>query len=203
MSNKINATIVPEQWWNQLEAQWKKAFNEALLQKGPILDMPDEDGLKWILEGPNFRFAGPGAHHPNMSFELTNLSGLSQLTDTELISATNHKIESVKEIASLKKLKHLFLNENLLEDLTGIEGMKDLESLYVNKNKLRSILIVKDLTNLQAFYCNDNPELNSFDGITEKHSNKLKQFVCLPNDAVPQKEIIRVENKIGVRCIRG
>ena len=49
-------------WWNNLEVQWKFAFNEALFGKGPVLEPPSDDHMMFLLVGiDTIRMAGPGA----------------------------------------------------------------------------------------------------------------------------------------------
>lgn len=188
-----------EQWWESLETQWQKALNEALLNKGPITDMPDEEGFATLFAHKYLRFAGPTATYPNLSFELTNLSGLARFHEAEMISVTYHQIASLKEIAHLKGLKNIFLDNNRITSIEGIEDMMDLEDLNLQNNQIVSIKPIEKLLKLKTFYCSGN-NLTSFDGLTEDHSDQLRFFVCLPNDGIKQREIIRVENTLGIKC---
>lgn len=187
------------EWWQSLEPQWQMAFNQAMLQKGPITDMPDEAGFAKIFEHKFLRFAGSRAPYPNLDFELTNLSGLAIFGDAEMVSVTFNQIKTMKEIAHIKGLKSLFLDNNQLESLEGVEDMTELKELYVQANQLVSIKPIEKLTGLNALYCSDN-NLSSFDGLTEDHSDNLRFFVCLPNDGIKQREVIRVENTLGIKC---
>ena len=71
-------------WWAALEPQWKKAYNQAMLGKGPVDDTPSDKDILDLFVCPNFRFAGPKAGRPNISFELTNLSGLANMHQAEM-----------------------------------------------------------------------------------------------------------------------
>ena len=187
-------------WWNALEVKWKMAFNEALLRKGPTLEPPkDEELMLLLIRSSAFRFAGPLAPAPNLSFELTNLSGLSELTHLTYLSFTHSNVHSLKEIANLNKLQSLFVYNNKLTSLSGIEGMKELTELYCLQNKIKSIKPVKGLTNLKTLYINYN-EIESLEGITNAHSEKLRNFYVEPNERLPHKEIVRVQNEFGIIC---
>jgi hypothetical protein len=186
-------------WWQGLEPQWQKAINQVMLQKGEITDTPDEAGFDAIFEHKYLRFAGPKAPYPNLSFELTNLSGLAAFDEAEMISVTYHQIASVKEIIHLEHLKSIFLDNNCLTSLEGVESLPGLEELYVHGNQVESIKPIEGLTNLKVFYCGSN-KLTSLDGLTEEHGDTLRFFVCLPNEGIKQKEIIRVENTLGIKC---
>ncbi len=186
-------------WWQGLEPQWQKAINQVILQKGVITDTPNEAGFDTIFGHKYLRFAGPKAPYPNMGFELTNLSGLAAFDEAEMISVTYHQIASIKEITHLKHLKNVFFDNNCLTSLEGVESLPGLEELYVHSNQIESIKPIEGLTKLKTFYCSSN-KLTSFDGLTEDHSENLRFFVCLPNEGIKQKEIIRVENTLGIKC---
>ena len=202
LDKKVRKITNPKQrqhWWLALEPQWKKAFNETILRKGPIEDLPSDSDLIQLFSHKFLRFAGPQAPFPNMSFELTNLSGLTAFTDAELISVTYHLLTSLGEIAHLTKLKNLFADNNRLAEIDGVKNMLALEELFINNNRITTLKPVAKLTNLKSLYCAANA-LTSFDGLTEKHSDKLLHFICLPNEGVHQKELIRVEHTLGIRC---
>lgn len=188
-------------WWNELEDQWKKAFNEAIWRKGAVLDAPNEEELEWLATSPALRFAGPRAPYPNMTFELSNLSGLPALKTTETLVLTYHSLRSIEEVAHLKRLKSLFVNNNLIRSLDGIQPLRHLEMLYAQYNELDSIEQIRKLTKLREVYIHDN-QLNSLEGLREDHTKALETFIVLPNKQLPDKEVLRVENKLGIRCRR-
>ena len=198
-----NTPSARQTWWNYLEPQWQQAFNEAVLNKRGIpTNIPTDEELQQILTTPTLRLAGPKAPFPNLSIEVDNCSGISELKNLEILVITFCKLSSIKEVAGLKKLNSLFLNNNQITSLEGIEQLTSLTDLYCNVNQIDSIAAIKNLTNLKTFYCNYNL-IDSLEGIQPKHTSKLKGFFCLPNENLPDKEIIRVENRIGIRCQRG
>ena len=190
-------------WWNTLELQWQIAFNEAVLNKPGIpQSIPTDEELLFILQSKVLRLAGPRASFPNLSIELTNCSGIEALKNLEILVLTFHQIKELKGIEALKQLKSLFVNNNQIESLVGLEQLKKLEELYFNVNQVKSLKALKGLTKLKTVYCNYN-QLNSLEGIQPKHSSKMRNFFCLPNQGLSNKEIIRVEHKIGIRCQQG
>ena len=206
MDNPVTKPTVPKSldekkdWWNNLSDQWKKAFNEAMLNKGAVTDMPDEKGFEWILESPNFRFAGPTAFHSNMTFELTDLTGLSVMQEASLVSVTFHKITSIQPIVHLTKLRSLFINDNEIESLDPVKDMKDLRDLYVNGNKIKSLLPLSSLKNLVELQVGLN-KLSSFEGLTEDNTEHLERFVGLPN-RIAQKEIDRIQDDLRLKVYK-
>ena len=183
-------------WWKNLSPAWKQAFNEIFLLHN---NEPALNELEQIYNAPALRFAGPSAPFPNMSIELTDLSGITGLANLEILIAVHQQIRSLEELSKMKGLKKLFLYNSQLHSLAGIEGLSDLEQLYVQCNKIDSIKPVKTLVNLREFYIHDN-NISSLDGLTEEHADKLEMFVCKPNDQIKQKEMLRIERELGIRC---
>ena len=113
-----------------------------------------------------------------------------------------HKIIHIEILRNLLRLKSLFLFNNCITSLKGIEALTQLEQLYVQCNQIASVKPIEQLVNLTEFYINYN-YIVSLDGLTEKHSDKLLKFVCLPNEQLKQKEIIRAERELGIICRKG
>ncbi|MEO0338720.1 MAG: leucine-rich repeat domain-containing protein [Bacteroidota bacterium] len=194
--------VAARNWWDQLEGPWKMVFNEALFNLGPILAMPPDELLLFLKKQITvLRFAGVGALNPNTSVNLTNISGLVGLEHITYLSMSNFTIPSIKALEHHTQLEHLYFYHNQLESLQGIEKMHDLKDLYVHDNRLKDILPIKQLTNLKTAYIAGN-ELQSLEGITPIHAKALRQFYVYPNDDLPDSEVIRVQNQIGIMCRR-
>lgn len=192
-----------KKWWNGLEAQWKMAYNEAVYGKGPTLEPPHEDELMLLLiQVDTLRFAGPLAPHPNLSFALTNLSGLIPLYRLTYLSVSNTLVESLEPLRRHTNLEHLFVYDNRLGSLAGIEGMKGLKDLYCQNNRITSLGPISGLYQLENLYVSGNP-LEKVDGLGVKHKAQLKNFYLLPSPALPDEEVIRVEHTLGIRCLKG
>jgi Leucine-rich repeat (LRR) protein len=183
-------------WWKKLKPQWKLAFAEIFFNHK---NEPTQAELIQLYEASALRFAGPLAPYPNMSFELTDLSGLVQLINLEILVITHQQIKTIKELRSLNKLVSLFLYNNNIKSLEGIEELITLQQLYIQSNKIELISPVQKLINLKEFYINDNC-IASLDGLTEEHGEKLEKFFCKPNENLKQKEILRVERELGIKC---
>ncbi|MCF3111447.1 leucine-rich repeat domain-containing protein [Niabella sp. CC-SYL272] len=183
-------------WWNNLEQQWKQAFEVTFFRSTATPSISD---LEQLQNTTVLRLVGPRAPYPNMDFELTNLSGIAALQQLEILVVTHQQIKDLQLLASLKNLKSLFLFNNQIESLEGIEGLTDLEQLYIQFNNIASLTPLQQLTQLKEVYIHHNA-LTSLDGLTETHSDNLATFFCLPNSGLKQKEIIRAENHLGIRC---
>ena len=162
-------------------------------------NVPHDDEMQKIGLLNILRMAGPTAPYPNMTFELTNLSGIVQLTNLEIVVVVNHQLKSLKVLAFLTKIKNLFVFNNQIANLEGVENLSQLEQFYCHVNQINSLKPLQNLKNIKEVYANYN-ELTSLDGLTKHHSDTLKTFFCLPNDKLPHKEIIRVEHKLGIKC---
>ncbi len=190
-------------WWNDLEMQWKFAYNEAVFGKGTVIEPPKDDELMMLLiKADTLRFAGPFAHSPNVSSPLTNLSGLIPLYHLKYLSITNMHFTSLKALKRHTQLEHLFVYENRLTSLEGIENMKNLENLYVQGNQITDLTPIKNLTKITTLYVSNN-RLTKIEGLTEKHADNMKKFYVLPNDDLPDREIIKTQNRIGILCRKG
>lgn len=190
------------QWWSTLSDEWKKAFNKCVFNKDEtIADSADEE-LHTLWHTPVVRFAGPRALYPNMSFELEDVSGLADLKNLKIVVVAHQRVRSLQPLAALHQLESLFVFDNQIKSLVGVENLKNLKQLYFQSNEVTSLEPLKDLTGLTEIYASRN-KLVKLDGIGSKHAKNIKVFRVLPNDDLPQKEIIRMENKIGIRCLQG
>ena len=183
-------------WWRQMNADWKLAFETVFFHHS---NEPTADELDRLYHTTVLRFAGPKASYSNMAFEFSDLSGIAQLNNLEVLIATHHKLANIEALSSLKKMKNLFLLNNRIESLNGIESLTELEHLYVQFNRIESLRPLEKLVNLTEVYVHDN-NLSSLEGLTEEHSEKLTKFFCMPGNNLRQKEIIRVENNWGIKC---
>lgn len=183
-------------WWRQLSQPWKNAFAEVFFTHS---NEPTSEELAHLFASPALRFAGPEAPHANMSFTLVDLSGIKDLVNLQVLVVIYHELESIDALAPLKNLKAVFLHNNRIKSLRGIESHFGLEQLYLQFNEIESIREVEKLTSLRELYIHDN-RVSSLDGLSDVHSDHLKRLVCLPNEGLKQKEIIRVERELFIRC---
>lgn len=192
----------PSEWWESLSNNWKTAYNEAILNRPSANEMPPAEMLQALKTVSVLRFAGPKAPYPNMSFELTDLSGLAEMPQLEILVLSHQAIHSVKDLGHLKKLKSLFVFDNQLHSLQGVETLKELQELYCQNNFITSLEPVSGLTNLHTLYCSGN-QIAKLEGVGPQHADKMDKFVCLPNQGLRDPEILRFEREIGIRCQRG
>jgi Leucine-rich repeat (LRR) protein len=184
-------------WWTSLSDPWKQAFNEIMLNRSSIDELP-LDTLHQLWNTPALRFAGPKAPYPNMSLELDNLDGVLALKKIEIFVFTYQRLRAIEDIQHLPQLKSLFVFENEIQSLAGVEKLHNLEELYVHANQVSSLAPISNLTKLHAIYCSDNL-LASLEGVGVQHK-ALKQLICTPNPNLPHSEVLRIEHELGIRC---
>lgn len=183
-------------WWRSLSPEWRQAFSMTVLLHN---DQPSAADLQMLKNLQVLRVAGPSAPFSNCTIELTGLSGVTKLKNLQTLIVTHHKIQTIQMLAGLSRLTNLFLFNNQIKSLDGIEGLQHIEQLYVQHNLLVSIKPIEALLNLKEI-CISNNRITSLEGLTEAHSEKLKKFVCLPNELLKQKEIIYTERQLGIIC---
>ena len=110
--------------------------------------------------------------------------------------------QRLEELKELGPLPYLFVYENKLESLNGIENMKNLKDLYFQNNKISSLRPLKKLKKLETIYASGN-SLSTFDGLTEKHGDNIRNFYGLPNENIRDREIIKFQNKAGIIVKKG
>ncbi len=199
LPNAANTPAKRRMWWKGLEAQWRQAFNEAVLGARDAEAEPSDAELEQLWMTEVFRFAGPGGTCPNMSIELDNLSGITGMTRIETLIVTNHRLQGIREAGTLPQLKGLFVYHNAITSLSGIEHLDALEQLYIQDNLVEDFRPLENLHNLRELYANANA-IRSLKGLNRQHAKKLKHFYCLPNDRLLNREIARVEQALGIRC---
>ena len=193
-------------WWDGLEEQWQKALianslNVKLTSEALKTYNPTDEELQYILESPTLIVVGAKGQNTRIDFELTNLSGVKHLTNLSILIVTHHQITSLAGIEYLNQLENLFVNANQLTNLKEVHYLPNLTQLYCNDNQIKDLQPLARLTKLTTIHCNYNQLIN-FEGITINHTQNLKNFICLPNDKIYQREIKRLE-AINIQCKKG
>ncbi len=199
MANSFDTAEKRKDWWENLEDQWKKAFNAAFLQKKETKDLPTDEELLDLFESPTFRAVGPRGMYPNITFELSNLSGIKHLTNLKYLFVTHGSLVNLNGIEHLSMVESLYVNSNKLTSVKPIYYLKKIKNLYINANQVNSIIPAKYLKNLTSFYCNYNKLVN-LHGIIPDHKKTLKEFYCLPNEQLKLTEIKRIEEGLNIKC---
>lgn len=185
-------------WWNNLTTEWKRAFNEVALQRNQSTDDLPDDLLCVIFTSANHRFAGPTAPYPNMTFELTDMSGLVGLPNVEIVVITYHQLRHIEEVTNMTKLRSLFVYNNQITSLKGIENHTQLIDLYVQNNLLTTIEQVEKLVNLRALYCSNNL-ISDLKGVGRQHTDALEQFFCMPNPNLKKSVVFDFEEETRIK----
>ena len=193
-----------EAWWNQLSTDWRKAFNEVCAKRGPVDMRLSDEAIHEIFHAFALRFAGPSAQYPNMTFELDNLDGILGLDNLSVLVVISQNITSLSSLKNFKgqsKLQSLFVFDNQFSTLDGVQYLKNLENIYFQGNKVVALNELRRLSKLKVIYCTNN-KFQSLKGIGRSHK-ALEKFHVMPNENLPQKEIMRFERRYGIRCLNG
>lgn len=134
-------------WWHNLSEDWQKSFNQAVLSRGEILQMPTEEQLRSIFERKKIDIVGSGIL----------LYGLNQLS---------FKLKDISGIKDLKQLTELNLSGHDFKDLKGIEAFQELETLNCTSNRIDTLEYIRQLENIRNLIIRDN-NLSTLDGIDE------------------------------------
>ncbi|MBX4270708.1 leucine-rich repeat domain-containing protein [Clostridium estertheticum] len=97
-----------------------------------------------ILKGDVAKIKELKASNTNIS----NLSGIQNLTELTLLYLYNNKIENIDDLKGLTKLSVLDLYNNKIENINALKKLTNLTTLYLWNNKIHNIDSLNGLTNL-------------------------------------------------------
>ena len=191
-------------WWNQLEDQWKKAFNELWIGKSTFEKLED-NLIEEIFDTTRVLFVGKDGYlleedmelgiYP-LSFQLTNISGITNLTNLISLWCNNNKLTSINELQELKRLTFLKLDNNQLSSIKALKNHRNIEYLGCSDNKLTSLDGIENLTKLEtfSFMSNSISLLKPLEKLLEAHETKTMQIFNLDN---PIREVIHNGSNIN------
>ena len=166
-----------ENWWNNLEEQWKIAFNQSVLNRGESTSMPAEDQLRSLFKRKKIDIVGNGILFfglNQLSIKLSNLSGLKELSQIEDLNISGHDLTNLHGIEHFENLQFLNCTSNNLTTIEHILHLKNLKSLNLQDNSLSSLIGVEKLTNLTYINCLYNGSLKSI--VNVQQLAKLETF---------------------------
>ena len=176
-------------WWHNLEDQWKIAINQCVLSRGEITHTPDEDYLRSLFKRKKFDLVGSGIllfGLNQLSFKLTNLSGLKELTQITELNLSGHDLRNLEGLENFERLEFLNCTSNQIGDLNVIRQLPNLKTLIIQDNNLQSLRGIEVLQNLEYLNCLYNSKLKSI--------GKIKLIDSLQTLSVDNyKTIIRLE----------
>ena len=121
-------------WWKSLEKQWQMAFN-VVAGNGEIIARPSNEQIKNLLKLKRLSFYRTSKN--KLSFKLTNLTGLRELTQLQTFNIADHLVSNLRGTDKLTRLHTLNCNKNQLKTLKGIENMKMLRQFSCVGNELQ------------------------------------------------------------------
>lgn len=123
---------------------------------GRISDLTGLSAFKWLREIDL---------SDNLVADLSELSGLENLTTLEL---EKNRVSDLTPLKNLKNLRKLDLYINEVSDITAIEDLTDLEVLDIRNNNISDINAVRNLKNLRELYFGMNhiSDVSAVSGLT-------------------------------------
>jgi cold shock CspA family protein/peptidoglycan hydrolase CwlO-like protein len=180
-----------ENWWYNLEEQWKIAFSQAVLNRGEVTSIPEEDQLRSLFKRKKIDIVGNGILFfglNQLSIKLTNLSGLCELSQIEELNISGHDLKDLSDLDHLENLIFLNCTSNQITTMEHIQELQTLKSLIIQDNDLFTLQGLEHLHQLEYFNCLYNGRLTTIGKI--KMLPKLQVF-----KVDSYKTIIRMELK--------
>lgn len=143
------------QWWLDLEPQWQKAFSEAVFREKGKTYAPTDTELQFLFGLEELLVCGNGdfkrRNNPaDISFQLTNLSGVKSLTKLKNIEFDyNGQIESLEPLKHLVNLTNIWADNNQINDLSPLMGLHNLSDLCIWNNQITDLEPLAGLINLE------------------------------------------------------
>ncbi len=134
-------------WWHDLEPQWQRAFQQAcFFRKGKETQKsPADEELEHLFSMREIDACGAGVfarrnNPPDLNFQLTNVTGLRNLTNLRRIEVDyNGLIESLEPLSMLTNLTVLWCDNNRINDLSPLAGLPNLSNLCCWNNQIDSL----------------------------------------------------------------
>lgn len=166
-----------ENWWYNLEEQWKVAFNQSVLSRGENTSTPDEDQLRSLFKRKKIDIVGNGILFfglNQLSIKLTNLSGLKELSQIEDLNISGHDLMDLRGLEHFENLEFLNCTSNQITTVEHIFHLKNLKLLNLQDNRLFNLRGIEQLTELTYLNCLYNGTLKSISKV--RLLPKLKTF---------------------------
>ena len=114
--------------------------------------------------------------------DITEIKGLSKLTNLEGLDLLYNKISEIKGLENLTNLQKLDLGENRITDIKGLDALINLKELSFFVNRISEIKELENLTNLQYLHLGRN-KIKEIKGL--EHLTKL-QVLFLSNNQIAE-----------------
>ena len=167
-------------WWNSLNAEWQKVFDQQAKIKGEvptkfelhkinIIEEIDLSNHKVIKDLTPLKMLYK-LKALDISFtRITDLNPIKNISTLEKLSCDNTPISDITPIASLKGIKELNISNTIVAKFDALNGLNNIQKL-----KVSGIVKVKNIS-----YVSNMKELTSFECYNTSVNN-LKYLVGLP-----------------------
>lgn len=144
------------QWWMDLEPQWQRAFSEAVFKEKKAHYSPSDVELSFLFDLEQLLLCGNGDfsyrnNSPDINFQLTNLSGIKNLTKLRCLEVDyNGLIDSLEPLQHLVNLQTLWADNNSISDLSPLMGLQNLTDICIWNNQITTLEPLAGLINLRG-----------------------------------------------------
>lgn len=184
-------------WWLALSPDWQRAFNQAVLGRGETVSLPDVGQLRLLHETEELEIVGNGIllfGMRQLSFQLTDLSGLTGLRQLRRLNVSGHALAHLRELADFPALEYLNATANRITTLRGINRLPRLHTLVLRDNRLRTLSGVqhlKSLRHLDVLYNNGLQQIGGVEAlplleelVVPGHKNAVRATLAALPDSV-------------------
>ena len=168
-------------WWYNLNDDWQKAFNQGVLSRGEILQIPSEEQMRSIFEKQKIDIVGSGIllyGLNQLSFKLKDFSGLKDLKQITELNLSGHEFTDLEGVQELQKLELLNCTSNRIASLTYIKKLENLKTLIIRDNDLVNLDGIDELEELEYLNALYNQKLRTIGGVEDLEN---LQVLCVPN----------------------
>ena len=154
----------------------------TVLEEDPIIDMPDEN-LKKLIINDGFDKNGDGELSVSELEDLHRIDGneksIADLTGLEyapnlttLYLSFNSQLSDMSPLESASNLSELYVWGCNISDIKSLSGLINLRTLSIGGNHLSDISALKDLTNLEylSINCNEITDVSPLGSLTKLRS---------------------------------
>ncbi|MCK4654774.1 MAG: leucine-rich repeat domain-containing protein [Candidatus Cloacimonetes bacterium] len=168
------------------ENKWQKsnAINLILKIDNPKYDLSLDFNFKHILVSYN---------------HLTNISILKEVHNLIEFGLDNCLVKSIEPLAGMKKLSHLYLNDNQIGNIEPLKSLNKLSHLKLHRNQIKDIGPLKELKSLISLYLGSN----NINDISALQALKQLTELSLNDNQISNIESLKSLNKLSHLKLHG
>jgi hypothetical protein len=133
-------------WWNQLNANWKEIFKDAINIEDDSLDF---DQIKQIISLKEIDV------EENMS--VNTVEPLSKLSELESINISNTRIDDLSPLRNLTRIRYLNAANTKVDEIEALRYTFEMATLFLDNTLIDSINVMDNFKNLKLLSMQNAP----------------------------------------------